>query len=565
MNHRPMSNKNKPIWIIMFFSLVIHIYMLLVSGAWWDDYKYSVINYADIKKHMIAAGRLDAYYLILPVNSLPAWAFHLVIILCFAISAVFIYLIINDIFHCDEDAFWIAVLYNAIPVNDIRVMKCVYPYTVSHALFWTASYLLIVICQNREKKLRFPERIVALLLFYISFSTNSLMFFYAVPIALFWIRIGLKLKRGNNLCFNNFIKEAIKWVDFYILPFAFFIIKLKFFSPDPNGLDAGYNLVTIDKCFSALMIIPKATIVLLGKIFLAGIEVVYQNSWLIMVFVVLFVITVRSQEKVDDNEAKVKGFKKSALGCMLGIILIIMGMYPYLVIRQNTLGIVGINGRDAILACFGVSVLIVFGVKLIRVSKWGQRLLFSYMVIMATVYFTSCYSGYLRDHYYHMALRNAWIQTDDIKTGHTFICVRSDNNFTIPDNFYALNAMALETYGDAGRYIASGVEELRYITSYEKKELMKSDITYAYSEYDLKDIKIDGIMRVSCCMNGIDATKLKIIEMMNKDTFEEVLNGYIEYKYIPVSAEESKIIYERFLADELQNNRELLRLLAIPE
>ena len=111
--------------------------MPFVLGSWWDDYKYQVFKYADIKEHMVSAGRLDAYYMLMPVNRLPIWMFRVLVVILYMISAVLIYLIVAQTFENLQMAFGIGILYNAIPVNDVRLMKCVYPYTLSVCMFLT--------------------------------------------------------------------------------------------------------------------------------------------------------------------------------------------------------------------------------------------------------------------------------------------------------------------------------------------------------------------------------------------------------------------------------------------
>ena len=76
-----LNNKKKQILIIICFNALMHIYILFVSGAWADDYKYYVNNYTDIKEHMISAGRLDAYFLMVFVNWMPVWLFRLTVLI----------------------------------------------------------------------------------------------------------------------------------------------------------------------------------------------------------------------------------------------------------------------------------------------------------------------------------------------------------------------------------------------------------------------------------------------------------------------------------------------------
>lgn len=231
------QRRKREIIIIMLSSILIHIFMPFVLGNWWDDYKYQVFKYADIKEHMVSAGRLDAYYMLMPVNKLPIWAFRILVVISYLISAVLIYLIIAETFENLEMAFGIGVLYNAIPVNDVRLMKCVYPYTLAVCMFLIATYLLIREFKRRNNVFKYITLIGCCILFLISFSMSSLLFYYIMPIALLWYCIAREtICNGEKRNYSLFVQEVIQYWYLYIIPFAFFAIKKLFFKPDPQGL-----------------------------------------------------------------------------------------------------------------------------------------------------------------------------------------------------------------------------------------------------------------------------------------------------------------------------------------
>lgn len=68
--------------IVVLSSIVTHAMLPLVSGAWWDDWKFYVNSFEEIREHYISAGRIDAYYLIYPVHQFPVWLFRLTVLAC---------------------------------------------------------------------------------------------------------------------------------------------------------------------------------------------------------------------------------------------------------------------------------------------------------------------------------------------------------------------------------------------------------------------------------------------------------------------------------------------------
>lgn len=561
-----VADKKKQVITIICINVVIHFFMLLVKGAWWDDCKWYVASNADIKAHMITAGRLDAYYLIAMVNWMPAWLFHLTILTCFTVSAVAIYYIILNVFGRQREAFWIAVLYNAIPANDLRVLKCVFPYTVALMCFWVSTYLLTVLVYENKPRKKHVYRVISIALFLGSFTTNSLLFFYIVPICLLWIQIYKKVKAENgSVSVKKLIVGFTKWFDFYIIPFAFYTIKKIWFHPDYDGLYSEYNAVTIEKCVNAIKLLPGAIKSLIYNIIAVEMDVIKCSKWVLATlcipFILFFVIHICSQNKKSKVERMTP--VQLLIGCIVGFFLIMAGIFPYVVVRQRGIGIISDGGRDSLLICIGASVLFVCFCELIELAEWFQNALFLSVVLLAAIHFTNCYTGYLRDHYEQMALETAWLETDDVKEGQTFIYIRQEGARRIGERSHELNAMSKDVYGDSSRYIACGIGGLRDVLTYEKKETMRNDAAYSYNQYDLAHVKIDGVMLASYYMTKSDAIRLRFKEIFQKEQYQILLDESLDYQFIPISAQDSDYILNSYLDGEMTADEELLDWLGI--
>lgn len=103
-----LSSKKRQVITIFSISTLIYVYIIFVSGAWWDDWKFYVDNYRDIRDHYVSAGRLDAYYLIFPASGIPTWMFRLIVLVCFSLNAVIIYLLILMLGETEKTGFMIA-------------------------------------------------------------------------------------------------------------------------------------------------------------------------------------------------------------------------------------------------------------------------------------------------------------------------------------------------------------------------------------------------------------------------------------------------------------------------
>lgn len=394
------------------------------------------------------------------------------------------------------------------------------------------------------------------------------MFFYVVPICLLWIQIYKKLKADNgSVSIKKFLISYIKWFDFYIIPVAFFAIKQIWFRPDPNGLYSDYNVVTIGKCLNAIKLLPGMTKRWIYNIITRELTIIWQHKWILILlcipFILLFVLH-RCSKNRKDAITRMTSIQ-SLVGCIIGLILLMGGMYPYVVIRQSEIGIIGVSGRDSILTCIGAAVLIVCFMELIELAEWFKYALLICAVILATGHFTDCYAGYLRDYYGQQALERVWERTDDVKNGKTFIYVRQGNVQPVGECFYELDAISRKIYGDRTRYFACGVPELTYILDDEEKQKMKNETVSNYIDYDLNDIQIAGVMLANYSFSKLDAIKLRFEECFEKERYYERLEDGLDYEFIPITKEESDYIIHAYLDGKMTTNEELLNWMKITQ
>jgi len=120
-----------------------------------------------------------------------------------------------------ESRFIIVLFFLILPFYSARVALIVMPYTLSIFLFFTAWAML--------EKHRFP----AIVFFFISFNTNSLLVFYALPF------LDLFFRTNSKITIVNLIKFCIKNIFLVLLPFLYFFIEV--YAYPPKDLFEGYN------------------------------------------------------------------------------------------------------------------------------------------------------------------------------------------------------------------------------------------------------------------------------------------------------------------------------------
>lgn len=528
-------------YILCIFVAVIsvHFMMLLVEGAWWDDWKFLTNDYWAIKEHYIDAGRLDAYYLIMPTAKLSSFYYRLVVLICIFINAGLVYSLGKIIMQNRIEAMLLSILYVSVPVNDIRVMRCIFPYTIAEIFFWLAFYLLLL--ENMEKKIcpKLIYRVFSMLLFFISFTTNSLLVFYAIPIAFLWYMIGKRLWINNEFTIKKFIVKILAYFEFYVIPFVFFVLKKLTFSPAKDGLYSDYNQASIKKMIMAFQIVPNAIDQMRKNVVINWTRVGWSKYvfwaivvWMIVVWLKKVIDTIKKEKSSVQFSMKCK---KGIWGLVVGLVLLIFGMYPYIVIRQNVLE----TDRDAMLVPIGISVVILSLFNIFQLEDKVKFVISVGIVFCGSMYFSNSYLSYLKAYYEQVALQTAWQDTLDLQEGGLFMYYEDGKTFPSLENCYSLTALGKDMDGQTNRYFSKGISELYFIYGYEHREKMRDDITYCYDQFQLDDLTIKGVVYAKYNFRNIDVLRLKWLEMVDKERFVEENSKRINYKYCAVSKEES--------------------------
>ncbi len=553
---RKLSGKQRlrhDILLIIISGLIPHFTMVFINGGWWDDLKFGVCSYPDIRDHFMSAGRFIAYYMLGLIYWMPLWLQHFSVIIINILTAFFIYSVLKRVFKCfdigDRAALFAAGLYNLVPVNDSRIMECVFPYTLCILLFWIASYLMMIQNERNGGK-KISLRILSFALFLLSFSTNSLLVFYCVPVGiLFMIIANEELSGGRS--FTASIKRWLKYADYCILPFAFFVGK-KLVMP-PTGIYDDYNTVTMDRCINAIRILPKAIIYDFAMILRNWLNIFREWRWTTALIVLILILFFCRRDKYISDSVSVT---KSIAGAVAGLIVFTAGLFPYVVIRQNPVETIGFDGRDSVLLGLGFAITVCFAMKLIRMPEWVNMAVITCCLVLAFIHFGSWYLRYQEGTYEQQALKEMWLNGGDTKEPGEYIYINTGvDKITGRDIhayqgfkkqvFWTMSAISNEVYGDTGRMYYTSPDEFDYLEDRSKLMPYIKDITYCVDEFDPTHKEINGIIYAESDITASECILLKYYELMGDERFKEMLMAHFIYSYSPLTVSESdKLIYE---------------------
>lgn len=288
-------------WLLFGVYLVCHGGMLLFPNAYfWDDWIYYNVSPAFLQSNFRELGSPFniSGYLHTPMLLMGPWSYKLfTFVLFFASGLALNGILRRQPFLSRENRLLVVLLFLVLPFNSTRIVNMVFQYTVAHALFFLAWMLL-----GRR-------RIVPLLLFALSFNTNSLLVFYALPVAELFYR------RGAFASVPAFGRVLLRHLDFIVLPFVFFAVDTVVFPP--SGSYEGYNAL---KGFSPLLPTLKVTLWETAR-FLASEPLIWG---LLLTPGVLFVLSRLGVRAVPET-----GGRRLLV---LGVGALVLASFPYMVI-----------------------------------------------------------------------------------------------------------------------------------------------------------------------------------------------------------------------------------------
>lgn len=506
----------KSLIIISIVYLLSQGFILVLTGTWWDEKTWFFSSKEKMWDISLQLGKPSTYYLMSFIISVPEVVGRFLIFIMYYLGTIGIYVIYRQIpFLSNLDATLMTLLYLAIPANDARAMRGVFPYTVGYFLFILAFCLLIVLEQKFDYK-NIVFRTVVLFAFFCSFILNSNLVFYAIPL----IYILLYILRNKKL------RECYKFGDFVILPFVFFIVKNKFFPA--YGLYKGYNALTvygflegayysIEVCLTDL----RQIISLWSRYVIVGVIV-----GIICLVIWLILHLNRQNEKCEKKQKWNTVVGLRIVLFIAGILIMYLTIFPYRVVGQAC-HLIGVDGRAAILIPVGAAI-IAYSVVLWLPFPTLRKSVCTIAVVCGVCHFNYFYILYQQDFYRQMDLIYELKENKDVLFETKNILFLSDYESEIQaTRFYSLNSNGRIAFGDQSHFIMNGINDYDYLTNQpESMYPLVKEGDYQMADYEIgRSNEIEAIIVYHDGLGVRDTVYYKLLELRHNDQFEKELYG----------------------------------------
>ena len=371
----PVFNQKKQLGVITIIYLLTNVMLMSNNGLFWDDWCLTTINSREAILTGVGSRYLMPFYNIIFIKtSKPAQIFHLLTILFEILTYVFFYKILLNFKFKKNTVFIATLIFALLPFNQSKISIACFFYTVGMVFFMSAVYLFILV----YKKNNIFYRGLSLTFFFCSFlvlpSTLLLMLSTIFVIILFFDKNDLT--KYSNIFFLIYSK-TIRWIDFIILPFCFWIFRSIYLMPVGIYAKSGYREFKIISILtSPLNIFSVFSKNILSLPFLVIIEL----SPLIVVFSILILLLFKKSkfhfENIEKNEKKLLYF---------GLLFFIASIMPYVLLGLEP-SFEGFNSRHQILLRFSAVFLILYFINYLGTNK--LKLIFISVLISSFVFYT---------------------------------------------------------------------------------------------------------------------------------------------------------------------------------
>lgn len=443
-----------------------NIFLLLnFQGVYWDDWVLVSQQPKTIINIFTQTGLPLTGYLHVFLQKIGngVYIYRIAVFFAYFFSGVFLFYILQRIKDFNKtSAFFITLLFLLAPVNDARVALANSTPIIFLFLFFLSFFLLVFYLENKGTKNLGSLRPFVLVLFFICFTVESFLVFYAT--ALFYILYDIyqkKPKERKKLLCKQFI---IKYPDFLCLPVLFFSLKHSFLKP--KGLYVGYNSFSQDfssffslllQSFKTSLYFPVYTAISTSLNHLA---ITIAVSFLV-IFTISRFITLALEKRPIVFWIKI---------LLVGICLFVLAVIPYCAVGKLPQA-ENWGSRNQLLVPLGLTFILYSLTALtIFIHKKLPSLLMIGFVSAFIVQGLHSYYQYDMDWFYQVSLLEQFKQSKIIRENSTFIA-KDNLEMDVWVNkrglsFYEVNGLLKQAFTEDSRLVVHDISSIKDYQQY---------------------------------------------------------------------------------------------------
>jgi hypothetical protein len=460
--HLIMSPPVFKMFVIFIIYLLANItYLLNVDGVYWDDWvafnqEYSTLTlfYGQLQN------TIHGYFSIVLLGiGNGVYGFRLALFVMYFISGLIIISILKTLKLFEgHGAYLIGGFYLISPIFHTKVAISIIPFYFSVFIFFVAWYWL----SRSIESFSWKSRVGILVLFFVSFTTSSLLVFYSFVLCYLFYKQNLENYKKETSIFYKIEIFVRNNIEFILLPIVFFIFKKNYLQP--NGLYTGYNQVK----FANVDLFLSNLVTSVDLVIWQPLERAIISFWEIGLFVAVVICVIGLFSKAKGIiTIKLESFTSALVIFVIGLVGIWLAVFPYYMVGKIPIS-TGWDSRFQLLTVLPVA-LFLYGSILIcsiclsklfspLVRKDYTDLIFpSVLGFAMTILVSSSFyvqHRYNVDWFYQIGIEQKFIDSPTVKDNQTFIVVNNVQPslaYSREFNYYEWNGLLKQAYGDDSR------------------------------------------------------------------------------------------------------------------
>jgi hypothetical protein len=533
----------KKVTVIFTVYLMANItYLLNIDGVYWDDWvaynqEYSTL----IRFYGEIMNTTHGYFsIVLSEVGNGIYGFRLALFAMYFISGLMIiYILKNMRLFSSNAAYAVGFLYVMLPIFHTKAALSIIPFYFPVFLFFVAWYWLSRTIDNLD----WNHKVGILFLFFVSFTTNSLLVFYALVLLYIFYKQFLESGVDGTLIhkIRKFIGDNI---EFILLPLLFFAFKLIYLKP--NGEYASYNQLGVEV---AKIVEAKDAFYLLMKVISSllsplqhverSLAFAWQFGLIIAVITCIFLLVTKYGDKC---QVKLTSYLSLLIIFTIGVVGVVLALFPYLAVGKLPTSM-GWESRFQILAILPTSLilysLVVLGLRLVSVLL-GNLIDDRHRNVLAVGVFSFFIAVFLArglydqhrlnvDWFYQAGIQQQFVESPVITENKTFVVdnkVRASLAYSRQLMYYEWTGLLKQAFGDDSRLM---------IPPFYLSRLSGMGTNQNYKQYNFSTWKMTPPILVTIDynqkMNRKMIAKLYLYRLFDYDKFVELAKGLVSLSY----------------------------------
>ena len=232
------------------------------------------------------------------------------------------------------------------------------------------------------------------------------------------------------------------------------------------------------------------------------------------------------------------------MSIIFGIFAFYIGLFPYIVLRHQSIETTDFSGRDSLLLGIGTALILFYGAELFLYEKLREIFYIS-VICLGILFFNGAYMDYQDNYYQQLRFQSEVRHNEILQNAKNILYLATIPTYSAP----GMNGNSYIASGKLDKYYIDGIEALGGLPVEENRfAFVQTNMT----DYDVSHSDLDAIVYIDNeVIPAKDILKHKVEELRGSEQFDEWIDESRRISVYSVSKRQSDAILTAFQDGEL--------------